>query len=88
MVIMDESHGDSNDKCLVSCKAHEKPCDHMVIAHESRVVTRGHVHTVCKKCDFGYSCRMLGHTEHDSGFFAVYVQIFQHASTRNSCWVK
>ena len=26
-----------------TCNAHDETCDHMVIAHESHVVTRGHV---------------------------------------------
>ena len=30
-----------------TCKAHEKPCDHTVITHESHVCTRGHVDNMC-----------------------------------------
>ena len=30
-----------------TCKAHEKPFDHMVISRESHVCTRGHVDNVC-----------------------------------------
>ena len=30
-----------------TCKAHEKPCDHVVIAHESHLCTRGHVDNMC-----------------------------------------
>ena len=30
-----------------TCKAHEKPCDHTVITHESHVCTWGHVDNMC-----------------------------------------
>ena len=30
-----------------TCKAHDKPYNHMVIVHESHVITRGHVDNMC-----------------------------------------
>ena len=35
-----------------TCKAHEKPYDHMVIAPRNHVATREHVDNMCKKSGF------------------------------------